>query len=116
MRHATLQTLLPPVLRYFGTNALCHSGFMRAGIQQVYMLNKGPGVVYDGSNAGDGTTIHIAQVRQRVRSTVKHQCIGSSAAASTTVSGLHAKSVASVQWHSAATFLGCQCCSMKQGL
>jgi hypothetical protein len=36
---------------------------MRAGTQQVYMLNKGPGVVYDGSNVGDGTTIHIAQVR-----------------------------------------------------
>ncbi|WIA36699.1 hypothetical protein OEZ86_007976 [Tetradesmus obliquus] len=30
--------------------------------RSVYMLNKGPGVVYDGSNVGNGTTVHIAQV------------------------------------------------------
>jgi hypothetical protein len=37
--------------------------FDRAAGAKVYMLNKGPGGPYDGSNAGDGLTVHTAQVR-----------------------------------------------------
>lgn len=33
-----------------------------AASNKVYLLNKGPGLPYDGANVGDGTTIHITQV------------------------------------------------------
>jgi hypothetical protein len=40
-----------------GLLAVQHAG------TSVYMLNKGPGAPYDGTNVGGGTTVHMAQVR-----------------------------------------------------
>uniref|UniRef100_A0A383VIA1 Plastocyanin-like domain-containing protein n=1 Tax=Tetradesmus obliquus TaxID=3088 RepID=A0A383VIA1_TETOB len=53
------QVLLGPAERY---DIVIDFSAVDAASNKVYMLNKGPGLPYDGANVGDGTTIHIAQV------------------------------------------------------
>ncbi|WIA16509.1 hypothetical protein OEZ85_013187 [Tetradesmus obliquus] len=50
--------LMGPAERY---DLIIDFSALKAGAQ-VHMLNKGPGGPYDGSNAGDGLTVHTAQV------------------------------------------------------
>ncbi|WIA31275.1 hypothetical protein OEZ86_002177 [Tetradesmus obliquus] len=53
------QVLLGPAERY---DIVIDFSAVDAASNKVYLLNKGPGLPYDGANVGDGTTIHIAQV------------------------------------------------------
>jgi bilirubin oxidase len=52
------EVLMGPAERY---DIILDFSSLTAG-SKVYMLNKGPAGPYDGSNAGDGLTVHLAQV------------------------------------------------------
>jgi hypothetical protein len=55
-------TMSSPQAKGFCCNVyVCVRIRTRAGAR-VYMLNKGPGVPFDGGNVGGGTTVHMAQV------------------------------------------------------